>query len=310
VAAPGPETPTIYQHPLAYLLGLEGVALLRAFAGEYDAEFTHARFDDVRRLLDSPALHCDGTDVPPISAVDGYRAWAPVYDEPGNGLIDLEEPVVHEIVDALPAGVALDAACGTGRHARHLAGLGHTVTGVDSSPDMLAIARRKVPGARFLQADLHRLPLPDGAVDLVVCALALTHVPDLRRALAELARVMRPGGHLVVSDSAGLAAGLRPPVTMTPAGDVGGYGHMPHHNRRASDYLQAALPLGLQVRRCEEPRLPEPYVDPEFRPTVDEMLPAGPPNIWWLHHWCPLATNAALRDTPVGIIWHFQLDHR
>jgi hypothetical protein len=85
---------------------------------------------------------------------------------------------------------------------------------------------------------------------------------------------------------------------------------MPHHNRRASDYLQAALSLGLQVRRCEESRLPEPYVDPEFRPTVDEMLPAGPPNIWWLHHWCPLATNAALRDTPVGIIWHFQLDHR
>ena len=43
----------VYAHPLAYLLGVEGVALLRAFAGEYDREFTAARLAEVRRLLDS-----------------------------------------------------------------------------------------------------------------------------------------------------------------------------------------------------------------------------------------------------------------
>ncbi|MDQ2789573.1 MAG: SAM-dependent methyltransferase, partial [Actinomycetota bacterium] len=42
----------LHQHPLAYLLGLEGVALMRAFAGEYDRAFTEARFADIRRLLD------------------------------------------------------------------------------------------------------------------------------------------------------------------------------------------------------------------------------------------------------------------
>ena len=41
----------IYQHPLAYLLGIEGVALLRAWAGDHDREFVHARLADVRRLL-------------------------------------------------------------------------------------------------------------------------------------------------------------------------------------------------------------------------------------------------------------------
>jgi hypothetical protein len=43
----------IYQHPLAYLVGLEGVALLHAFAGEYDRDFTEARLAEVRALLDS-----------------------------------------------------------------------------------------------------------------------------------------------------------------------------------------------------------------------------------------------------------------
>src|ERR687886_1632779 len=46
----------IYQHPLAYLLGLEGIALLRAFAGEYDTAFVQARLAEVRRLLDTDAL--------------------------------------------------------------------------------------------------------------------------------------------------------------------------------------------------------------------------------------------------------------
>lgn len=47
-----PDALMIYQHPLAYLLGLEGVALMRAFAGEYDRAFTEARFAEVRALLD------------------------------------------------------------------------------------------------------------------------------------------------------------------------------------------------------------------------------------------------------------------
>ena len=46
----------IYQHPLAYLLGIEGLALLRAWAGDYDEAFVRARLAEVRRLLDDPAV--------------------------------------------------------------------------------------------------------------------------------------------------------------------------------------------------------------------------------------------------------------
>src|SRR5918996_1516511 len=167
------ELPVIYQHPLAYLLGLEGVALLRAFSGAYDREFTLARFREVRELLESPDALGAGVEARPISTRDGYDSWAPSYDGQSNQLLEIEQPVVRGILDGLPVGVALDAACGTGRHASYLASLGHSVIGVDQSPGMLARAREKVPEGEFYEGHLHELPLADDSVDLVVCAIAL-----------------------------------------------------------------------------------------------------------------------------------------
>jgi SAM-dependent methyltransferase len=298
----------IYQHPLAYVLGLEGVALLRAFCGEQDQEFVLARIDEIRQLVQADRLVGDGVEIPPVSTVEAYGLWAETYDQPGNALIELEQPIIDDIIDAIPAGIAVDVGCGTGRHARHLAERGNQVIGLDSCPEMLMQARAKVPGASFIEGDLCHLPLGDDTVDIVVCALVLTHIPDLQAPMAEFVRVLRPGGDLVISDSAGLAAGIRPPIVMTAPDGRPGY--LPHRNRRASDYLSVAVPLGLQVRRCEEPRLPQSYVDPDLHPSIDQMLPDGPPNIWMLHHWFPQATNAALQDIPVGIVWHFHLEDR
>jgi SAM-dependent methyltransferase len=300
----------VYQHPLAYLLGLEGIALLRAFAGEYDRDFTMARLAEVRALLDAVDELGDGTRVDPISTTEGYRSWAEFYDEPGNQLIDLEQPVVREIVDGLPPGVALDAACGTGRHSAYLASLGHRVIGVDSSTAMLERAREKVPDGEFHVGDLHDLPLPDDHVDLVVCALALVHAPALQPVLAEFVRVLRPGGNLVISDQRGLIPGIGVPVVK--ARPDGSPGYMPIRTRLASDYLAAALPLDLQVRRCEEPRRPFPLVDDgDLRSATGDVFPDhdpdAPPNVWALHRWAPAATNAAYRDSPAVIVWHFEL---
>jgi len=73
---------------------------------------------------------------------------SPFYDEPGNQLLDIEQTIVREILDTLPVGEALDAACGTGRHAAYLASLGHKMIGVDTSPEMLARARGESAGRR------------------------------------------------------------------------------------------------------------------------------------------------------------------
>ncbi len=122
----------------------------------------------------------------------------------------------------------------------------------DSSPDMLAHARQRVPEAEFHVAELDRLPLPDDSVDVIVCALALDHVAVLDPVIAEFARVLRPGGDLVISDvhheliTRGSA--------MTARGPAGEPRIAPSYRHHLGDYLRPALRHGLRVRRCEEPR--------------------------------------------------------
>ena len=295
----------IYQHPLAYLLGLEGIALLRAWAGEYDKAFVEARLAEVRRLLDNGDLvNHGGVIVNRGDTVTGYRQWSATYDEPRNSLFDVDEPIMHEIFDALPAGNVLDAACGTGRYAEYLAARGHQVVGVDSSPDMLDRARARVPQGEFLLGDLHQLPLPDDAVDVVVSGLALAHVPALGPVMAEFARVLRPGGHVVISDThheqifrGSVVKALGP--TDEP-GLVATYRHT------AGDFLRAALPAGLQVRRCEEPQRSAPGQPSPRSPEVEVEVGSWHQWPWSLMDLVPEATRAAC-GTPLTIIWHFQL---
>ena len=90
--------------------------------------------------------------------MEGYRAWAGAYDQPGNQLIDLAQPIVREILDGLPPGVAREAACGTGRHTEYLAALGHTAIGVDSSPEMPAAAQAKIPAPSSARATCTSCP--------------------------------------------------------------------------------------------------------------------------------------------------------
>ncbi|WP_088316756.1 class I SAM-dependent methyltransferase [Kineosporia sp. R_H_3] len=306
----------IYQHPLAYLLGLQGRALLRAFAGEYDREFTQARLAEVRALLDSADVLGEGGSLAAVSVSDGYEAWAPRYDEPGNAMVDREGPLVRALLDRILAGderrTVLDAACGTRRHAAHVAARGHRVIGTDCSAAMLALARSKLPGAELHQADLAAVPLLDASVDVVVCGLALAHVRDLGPVFMEFARVLRPGGHLVVSDSRGYmhGGGGYPIVVRAPGG---GLGYIPSWSHPTSAYLKAALPVGFQVRQCDEPPCPGPLVDEAGTPPGDPAPVApftaqdGHPDIWSLHSWAAAATNAAYDGKPHFIVWHFQL---
>jgi len=235
------------------LVGVEGLALLRRLFD--DDAVAQQRLDEVRRIVDAAeeATYGLGADVPEVDVREGYAAWSTSYDEPGNPLISAEQPVVWALVDEAAPGDALDAACGTGRHTAHLVERGHRVVGVDWSPEMLARARTAVPGARFEEGDLNRLPLEAASVDLAVCALAYDHVPDVAGPIGELARVVRPGGRVVISDIHPVMSMLGGTAFFRAADGTSGF--MRNQGHVHGEYLDAFAAAGLDVRRCLEPRM-------------------------------------------------------
>lgn len=99
---------------------------------------------------------------------------------------------------AIPPGARiLDAGCGSGRVLDELARFGR-VSGVDLSSDAVAAASAR-GHARVSRAPIEELPFPDSSFHLVTCLDVIEHIRDDRRALRELFRVTRPGGHLVVT---------------------------------------------------------------------------------------------------------------
>ena len=269
-----------------FLVGIEGLALLRAWMTDHDT--ASARFQELVQLARDPdappiSIHLD---VPAEDVRSGYARWAGSYDVARNPLIHIEEPAVHGLIDPLPLGTALDAACGTGRHTRYLRARGHRVIGVDATPEMLAVARQAVPDTDFRLGDLTALPVETGSVDLVVCALALSHCQDIAQPVAELARVLRPGGHLVISDFH--------PFQLLLGGnaffldDKGRAGFVRSFAHTYDEYFAAFTANGLRVTRCLEPRMDESAV---------EMAAGG------LMAVAPEAFRGALLGTPEALIW-------
>jgi ubiquinone/menaquinone biosynthesis C-methylase UbiE len=276
--------------PAEGLLGIEGLALLR-HQWTADDDTVHARLDEARWILDRFDAGPDGDpyEASQFDIETGYTIWSETYDDDGNPLLPLEEAVVCALLARCPSGRALDAACGTGRHARYLTELGHTVVGVDASPAMLARARANVPGADFRPGDLLNLPIDTASVDLAVCALALTHFVDLHAPLAELARVLRPGGRLIVTDfhpffvSLGGHARFR-----TPNGERA---FIINHVHLHGEYLAAFRSAALTVLGCHEPLVTEAAAGIAGRLSL-ELIPD--------------AAQAAVVGLPGALIWELE----
>ena len=107
-----------------------------------------------------------------------------------------QDVAFDEVIAAVPRRV-LDAGCGRGELAERLAHTGIDVVALDQSERMVELTRAR--GVDALVADVQALPFADGEFDVVVANFMLYHVPDVHRALAELARVLRPGGRLVAA---------------------------------------------------------------------------------------------------------------
>jgi len=111
-------------------------------------------------------------------------------------------PVAERAVQALAlrgGEQVLDVACGTGNAAAVALGLGAVVTGLDASERLAGVAQERLPEATIVVGDAVALPFEDGAFDAAVSVFGVIFARPARRAIAELARVVRPGGRVVVS---------------------------------------------------------------------------------------------------------------
>jgi SAM-dependent methyltransferase len=123
----------------------------------------------------------------------GLRARKAIYSEIGG--IDARQVAFDAVREVTPARV-LEVGCGEGELAERLVSqLGVELVALDQSERMVELARARGVDSRV--GDVQQLPFEDGSFDVAVAAWMLYHVPDLERALRELARVLRPGGRLV-----------------------------------------------------------------------------------------------------------------
>jgi len=143
-----------------------------------------------------------------IDRTGSAGAYAGYLDDVGSlGAVAEWKRRSFEVLEARPGARLVDVGCGTGADVLALAALvepGGRVVGIDASSEMIREARRRAGGPRaavdFRAGDVRRLPLPDASFDGCRAERTLQHLDDPAAAVAEMARIVRPGGRLVVAE--------------------------------------------------------------------------------------------------------------
>jgi malonyl-CoA O-methyltransferase len=191
---------------------------------------------------------------PVLDPLAAYALWAPDYPAHAhNPVMQAEERAMLELMPAELGGMTvLDAGCGSGRYMRHALRRGAAnVAGIDLSPAMLQRAAAGPP-LQLAQARLTALPFHDAVADLTVCGLVIGHLEALGPALAELRRVTRPGGALLISD----IHPIGPALGWLRDFKAGGRRYAVRHTQHLYSHWHAAcVALDLAIEEVREPML-------------------------------------------------------
>jgi ubiquinone/menaquinone biosynthesis C-methylase UbiE len=127
------------------------------------------------------------------AAADDYDVFAP------QASARIVEAFVR-LTGLAPGARVADLGCGSGAFTALLARAGYACVGLDISPQLVAVGRRKYPEIVFVEGDIERLPFPDAGFDGVLLSGVVHHFPDPSRCAAEVFRVLRPRGRFLAFD--------------------------------------------------------------------------------------------------------------
>jgi ubiquinone/menaquinone biosynthesis C-methylase UbiE len=195
-----------------------------------------------------------------LGQVGIHTQWQSDYLNPElDQFYDLAFADILKVVGAKPSQRILDAGCGYAYHTVRLARSGASITAVDFSSAALEAANRTLERAGLVdrvelkQADLTSLPFADSSFDFVVSWGVLMHIPKLEAALRELARVLKPGGILVLceNNAASLDVVVREPIIHFLKGLVGRQRSLIERTQRGIEAWTEAEEGGLMVRKTD-----------------------------------------------------------
>lgn len=203
---------------------------------------------------------------------ESARAWIADMGDTGDfgRACVLDRPMLERVGDGRFA-TALDVGCGEGRFCRMLGERGIKTVGIDPTEALIEEARRRHPEGEYRIGRAEALDFPDASFDLVVSYLSLIDIPDLGPAIAEMARVLRPGGSLLIANltsfttaaQASFGARFGPRFGLGPTLDryleeradwVGWRGiRIRNWHRPLETYMALLLGQGLELRHFAEP---------------------------------------------------------
>src|SRR5450759_2795555 len=139
---------------------------------------------------------------PTEAMTESYARWR--LSRLGQITDRLEQQLLFELIGSVAGKTLLDVGCGDAALASEFARRGAIVTGLDADPAMIAAARRRTEiqatQLRLIEGQAERLPFDDAAFDCVIAVTTLFFVRDSERAIMEMARVLKPGGRLVIGE--------------------------------------------------------------------------------------------------------------
>jgi malonyl-CoA O-methyltransferase len=188
-----------------------------------------------------------------LTVLEGYNRWAKSYHQETNPIKNLSDDLVKQFLPDLHNKVVLDAGCGTGKFCVLAENQGASkITGLDLSSEMIEIARKNCLSGEFWCGDLSTAELEPHYHDVIICALVLGHIKNLKTVLNALLKSLKPGGTIVITD-------FHPFLTLSNSKrtfkDVlnGETYEVPHHLHLFQEYVRCMHEHSVTLEFLEEP---------------------------------------------------------